>query len=829
MTAAAARKLQKEIETVLKKVDDERTEFDDHWEQAMNAGSSQQKEKLGEELKKSINKLQRFRVQIRDWLQQPNVQTTCKDKLEDARKKVEGDMQRFKDFERDIKTKAFSTNALTRGADDDLDLEEAEKQQYKDWLSSVIQALNGQLEQFEFDLEALAAKRSLSAADKQRRDSLKTHQTHHRWHIKKLEILLRAVDNDAVDFGDLAILRDSIDYFVENPEDETFHDESLYDSFDFALLEEERPVVPAPVEAEGEDGGPVLPLNSGDKKAKKEEKKVAEKKAKEKKKEEKKKEGPAVSAAAKRRPQLNQEADKPAAPAEVKVIEEQLINEAAEFICKICQVHVAGCEPKLTSCSHLFCGDCLMQWFAQHPDIQTWAQRAKAAGPDRVVPCPVCKQKLNEKTDLYPVLSNNANGVPVKSENLLLCRMLSALKIMCVNHPKVTPDGKCDWIGEYSAYQKHIATCNNSDQSAAAAAGSYAPQGVRERFQSGLSGVSDPSGYDACTTPTNSRPNASRTNSFRDATLVPTPKGTPKGSPKVASLAPLPLLEEAFAGVRGATLENIPGPPQAPPGTKAPMPSQPPRVSPSASPKMAPKAPPVEKSVPVVLARPKAPDVPAPAVRSEPVVPSASMPAEEPSKAPAAAPAAAAPAATAATATAAAAAAAPAAAAAAAAPTAAAAAATTAAPAAAPAQEADAINSAPTPLQSTKAATMDVLFQASSDFEPQGPSQLAVKVGDKIQVLERHSGGWTLAQNLRDNVSGWIPSWMVPAVTVAKPQSRCCTAFVASNASQLSLANADLVEVVERHATGWTYGRKVNFRGDVQAEGWFPDWAIALK
>jgi len=124
---------------------------------------------------------------------------------------------------------------------------------------------------------------------------------------------------------------------------------------------------------------------------------------------------------------------------------------------------------------------------------------------------------------------------------------------------------------------------------------------------------------------------------------------------------------------------------------------------------------------------------------------------------------------------------------------------------------------------------MDVLFQASSDFEPQGPSQLAVKVGDKIQVLERHSGGWTLAQNLRDNVSGWIPSWMVPAVTVAKPQSRCCTAFVASNASQLSLANADLVEVVERHATGWTYGRKVNFRGDVQAEGWFPDWAIALK
>merc|ERR1719204_1750106 len=139
MTAAAARKLQKEIETVLKKVDDGIDEFADHWDQAAGAGSSQQKERVGEELKKSINKLQRFRVQIREWLTQAGITSEYKEKLEESRRRVESDMQRFKDFERDIKTKAFSTNALNRG--DELELEEAEKIKYQDWLASTIQAL----------------------------------------------------------------------------------------------------------------------------------------------------------------------------------------------------------------------------------------------------------------------------------------------------------------------------------------------------------------------------------------------------------------------------------------------------------------------------------------------------------------------------------------------------------------------------------------------------------------------------------------------------------------------------------------------------------------
>merc|ERR1712190_634546 len=119
-SAAAARKLQKDIDVVLKKVDDGIDEFSTVWEQATTSSNSGQKEKLGEELKRSINKLQRLRAQIREWIGQTDSKNSSKDKLEDARRRIENDMQRFKDFERDLKTKAFSTCALAKA--DELDI-----------------------------------------------------------------------------------------------------------------------------------------------------------------------------------------------------------------------------------------------------------------------------------------------------------------------------------------------------------------------------------------------------------------------------------------------------------------------------------------------------------------------------------------------------------------------------------------------------------------------------------------------------------------------------------------------------------------------------------
>ncbi|CAJ1443507.1 unnamed protein product [Effrenium voratum] len=216
MAAAAARKLQKDIEVVLKKGHEGTEEFEELWDQMANA-QGPQKERLGEELKKCINKQQRLRSQMRDWLGSSAVPSNLKDKLEEGRKLIEIDMSRFKDFEREFKTKAFSGAGLAKM--DELDLEEAEKQKYQDWLAQNIQALKDSLDQFEADYQMLKGKKSLGNDDKARLQKLEIAQERTRWHIKKLEQLLRAVNNDAVEISDLAVVRDSIELFVDAGED----------------------------------------------------------------------------------------------------------------------------------------------------------------------------------------------------------------------------------------------------------------------------------------------------------------------------------------------------------------------------------------------------------------------------------------------------------------------------------------------------------------------------------------------------------------------------------------------------------------------------------
>lgn len=123
-----------------------------------------------------------------------------------------------------------------------------------------------------------------------------------------------------------------------------------------------------------------------------------------------------------------------------------------EFICKICQVHIVGCGPKLARCSHLFCGDCIGTWFKVQPRSLSWAQRAQSGG---LVPCPVCKEPLHEERDLFDVCATGQN------ESALLYRLLSGVKIVCANHHQCRADGKCTWTGEYGCYQKHLQTCAN--------------------------------------------------------------------------------------------------------------------------------------------------------------------------------------------------------------------------------------------------------------------------------------------------------------------------------------------------------------------------------
>merc|ERR1712060_500126 len=126
----------------------------------------------------------------------------------------------------------------------DMDLEEAEKMKYQDWLSSMIQSLNDQRDEFEADGELLGNKKSLSGDEKSKLAQLKSNLERHSWHIKKLELILRALDNDAIDMTDLVLVRESVEYYLEaHGEVDYQHDETLYDAFDLTEFEEKTPVI----------------------------------------------------------------------------------------------------------------------------------------------------------------------------------------------------------------------------------------------------------------------------------------------------------------------------------------------------------------------------------------------------------------------------------------------------------------------------------------------------------------------------------------------------------------------------------------------------------
>jgi len=83
----ASRKLQGEIDRVLKKVQEGVDVFDSIWNKVYDTENANQKEKFEADLKKEIKKLQRYRDQIKTWIQSSEIKD--KKALLDARKLIE--------------------------------------------------------------------------------------------------------------------------------------------------------------------------------------------------------------------------------------------------------------------------------------------------------------------------------------------------------------------------------------------------------------------------------------------------------------------------------------------------------------------------------------------------------------------------------------------------------------------------------------------------------------------------------------------------------------------------------------------------------------------
>lgn len=237
----ASRKLQGEIDRVLKKVQEGVDVFDSIWNKVYDTDNANQKEKFEADLKKEIKKLQRYRDQIKTWIQSSEIKdkkvsASYEQALLDARKLIEREMERFKICEKETKTKAFSKEGL--GQQPKTDPKEKAKSETRDWLNTVVGELESQIDSFEAEIEGLSVKKGKTRPP--RLTHLETSIARHKAHIMKLELILRLLDNDELSPEQVNDVKDFLDDYVErNQEDfEEFSDvDDLYNSLPLDKVE----------------------------------------------------------------------------------------------------------------------------------------------------------------------------------------------------------------------------------------------------------------------------------------------------------------------------------------------------------------------------------------------------------------------------------------------------------------------------------------------------------------------------------------------------------------------------------------------------------------
>lgn len=237
----ASRKLQGEIDRVLKKVQEGVDVFDSIWNKVYDTDNANQKEKFEADLKKEIKKLQRYRDQIKTWIQSSEIKdkkvsASYEQALLDARKLIEREMERFKICEKETKTKAFSKEGL--GQQPKTDPKEKAKSETRDWLNTVVGELECQVDNFEAEIEGLSVKKGKTRPP--RLTHLETSIARHKAHIMKLELILRLLDNDELSPEQVNDVKDFLDDYVErNQEDfEEFSDvDDLYNSLPLDKVE----------------------------------------------------------------------------------------------------------------------------------------------------------------------------------------------------------------------------------------------------------------------------------------------------------------------------------------------------------------------------------------------------------------------------------------------------------------------------------------------------------------------------------------------------------------------------------------------------------------
>jgi CCR4-NOT transcription complex subunit 3 len=148
-------------------------------------------------------------------------------------------MEKFKAVEKAMKTKAYSKEGLSAAAK--LDPKEQAKMDASEFLSSMVDELEQQIEILEAESESIQAtmkKGKGHAAKAERIAEIERIIERHKWHQGKLELIRRSLENGGVEPDQVTDLGENIKYYVsDGMNDDFMEDETMYDELN---LEDEE-------------------------------------------------------------------------------------------------------------------------------------------------------------------------------------------------------------------------------------------------------------------------------------------------------------------------------------------------------------------------------------------------------------------------------------------------------------------------------------------------------------------------------------------------------------------------------------------------------------
>ncbi|KAI5957444.1 NOT3 [Candida theae] len=266
----ANRKLQKDIDVIFKRIQEGLQDFNYHYERYESltnteddSDNQREKEKLANDLKKEIKKLQKFREQIKHWLSNDAVNTlgpvgtSYSAKLSENKSTIEDAMETYKLVEKQTKLKSFSNQSIMMAFADNENGEEEEEESDEDesseeedeslydelseeavdlirYFKDSISQLREQTDKFTHEYEKLASKKLRKnnlATIEAKKEKIQATISNNKFHQKKLRKLIKQLKNGMVtDFNLIFALKNDLEaYLDKNGDTDLTKDTELYD------------------------------------------------------------------------------------------------------------------------------------------------------------------------------------------------------------------------------------------------------------------------------------------------------------------------------------------------------------------------------------------------------------------------------------------------------------------------------------------------------------------------------------------------------------------------------------------------------------------------